>query len=312
MSFSRRSRDRGKRLLHGVFRVGQRVGVDVLPRHFYSSVPDLRELKASDSWQAPSTMPGVAGTDVAAQLTEARAWFTPEVVAALNETDVHADACTENGADGYGPMEAQFLHAFIATRKPRRVVQVGAGVSTAVILAAAKRHKIDVEVVAIDPYPTPLLERLAADGSITLLRSPAQTVALDTFTSLDEGDLLFVDSTHTVKVGSEVNRLILEVFPQLKPGVVIHVHDIMFPYDYQPDTLDGRLFFWDESTLLHAFLIDNAHAGILLSQSMLGHAKTSELGEFLVGYRPAATSQGLFDGDRAGAHFPSATYLLTS
>jgi predicted O-methyltransferase YrrM len=312
VSFSRRSRDLGKRVLFRLFRLGQRLGVDVLPHHFYSSIPDIKQLTASDEWRAPSPMPGVAGTDIDAQLDEARSWFTPDVSMALKETDVHADACRENGADGYGPMEAQFLHAFVATRKPRRIVQVGAGVSTAVILAAAKRHDVDVEVVAIDPFPTPLLERLAAEGSITLLRSPAQTVALETFTSLGDGDLLFVDSTHTVKVGSEVNRLILEVFPQLGPGVTIHVHDIMFPYDYQPDTLDGRLFFWDESTLLHAFLIDNRHAGILLSQSMLGHAKRAELGELLVGYRPMPTRDGLFDGVRAGQHFPSATYLLTS
>lgn len=284
----------------------------MLPRHFYSSVPDIRELTGSADWRAPRPMTGVAGTDVDAQLAEARAWFTPEVGAALKATDVHADACKENGADGYGPMEAQFLHAFVATRKPRRVVQVGAGVTTAVILAAAKHHKIDVDVTAVDPFPTPLLERLASEGSITLLRSPAQTVDMETFTALEAGDLLLIDSTHTVKVGSEVNRMILDVLPRLQPGVVVHVHDIMFPYDYQPDTLDGRLFFWDESTLLHAFLIGNEHASILLSESMLVHAKQDELKEILVGYRPARMRDGLFDGDRDGAHFPSATYLLTS
>ncbi len=128
MSFSRRTRDFGKRMLFRFFRVGQRLGVDVLPRHFYSSVPDIRELTASEEWRAPSDMPGVAGSDVEAQIAEARAWFTDDVSKALNETNVHADACKENGADGYGPMEAQFLHAFIATRRPRRVVQVGAGV----------------------------------------------------------------------------------------------------------------------------------------------------------------------------------------
>ncbi len=311
MSFSRRIRDVGKRILFKLFRFGQRLGVDILPRHFYSSVPDLRELSSSEQWRAPSPMTGVAGVDVSEQLTEARAWFTSEVGAALKETDVHADACIENGADGYGPMEAQFLHAFVATRMPRRVVQVGAGVTTAVILAAAKRHDVDVEVIAVDPFPTPLLERLASEGLIKLLRSPAQTVDMETFTALEAGDLLLIDSTHTVKVGSEVNRMILDVLPRLQPGVVVHVHDIMFPYDYQPDTLDGRLFFWDESTLLHAFLIGNEHARILVSQSMLVHAKQAELEEILIGYRPVAMRDGLFDGDRDGAHFPSATYLLT-
>lgn len=311
MSISRHIRDRGKRLLFRLFRFCQRLGVDLLPRHFYSGVPDIRQLGQSFEWRAPSQLPGVAGTDVAEQLSEARKWFTPEVSRALTETDVHADACRENGADGYGPMEAQFLHAFVATRRPRRIVQVGAGVTTAVTLAAAERHGVDVDVTAVDPFPTPLLERLASEGAITLLRVPAQTVAIETFTALEPGDLLLVDSTHTVKVGSEVNRLILEVLTCLKPGVVVHFHDITFPYDYQPDTLDGRLFFWDESTLLHAFLIGNAHARILLSQSMLVHANAQALDELLVGYRPARMQDGLFAGKREGAHFPSATYLLT-
>ncbi len=171
-------------------------------------------------------------------------------------------------------------------------------------LAAAERHGVDVDVTAVDPFPTPLLERLASEGAITLLRVPAQTVAIETFTALEPGDLLLVDSTHTVKVGSEVNRLILEVLTCLKPGVVVHFHDITFPDDDQPDTLDGRLFFWDESTLLHAFLIGNAHARILLSQSMLVHANAQALDELLVGYRPARMQDGLFAGKREGAHFP--------
>ena len=99
-------------------------------------------------------MPGVAGTDVDAQLAEARSWFTPEVSVALQETDVHTDACRENGADGYGPMEAQFLLRIRGHPSPRRVVQVAArSVTTAVILAAAKRHEVDVEVIADRSLP---------------------------------------------------------------------------------------------------------------------------------------------------------------
>lgn len=312
MAVSRSIRNRGKKSLHGVFRLGQRLGIDILPRHFYSSVPDVRELAANSHWRVPSTMPGVAGTDVDAQLAEARSWFTPEVEAALARTEVHSDACRDNGAEGYGPMEAQFLHAFIATRRPHRVVQVGAGVSTAIILAAAAEHKIEVDVVCVDPYPTELLERLDREGSITLLREAAQTVDLDVFTSLGSGDLLFIDSTHTVKVGSEVNRLVLEIFPRLAPGVTVHVHDVMFPYDYPPDMISRRLFFWDESTLLQAFLVGNAHAEILVSESMLVHSHAAALRELLTGFRPARMVDGLFVGDHDAAHFPSATWLLMS
>lgn len=305
----RRTRDRGKQLLHTGFRLGQRLGLDILPRHFYSSVPDLRELERSEAWREASSMPGVAGTDLADQVQEATRWFTPAVRAHLAEVDVHADAVQQNGADGYGPMEAQFLHAFVATNRPARVVQVGAGVSTAVILDAADAHGLDVEVTCVDPYPTALLRRLADEGRITLVEEPAQTVDLGVLTALGDGDLLFIDSTHTVKPGSEVNRLVLEVLPRLGKGVTVHVHDIMFPFDHPVDLLEGRLFFWDESTLLHAWLVDNRRAAIRLSESMLVHGAESTLKELLVGYRPPRLRGGLFDGPRGDAHFPSATWV---
>lgn len=310
--WSRRIRDILKRHLHTAFRVGQRLGVDVLPRHFYSSIPDTRELSSSNVWRRPMTLQGVAGTDTTVQMRELEGWLTVDVRAVFDDTDVHAAAVERNGADGYGPMEAQILHGFVATQRPRRIVQVGAGVSTAIILAAAERHGLEVDVSAVDPFPTALLTELDEAGQITLLREPAQTVDLDVFTSLEAGDLLFIDSTHTVKVGGEVNRLILEVLPRLAPGVVVHVHDITFPYDYPPDTDTGRLFFWDESTLLHAFLINNSHASILMSASMLVHGQKNALAEVLAGYRPATMRDGTFSGRREGGHFPSSTYVLIS
>ncbi len=309
MELTRRARDRGKQSMHRVFRWGQRAGVDILPRHFYSSVPDLRALEDDDSWRRASEMPGVRGTDLDEQLAELSTWFTPAVRERLRVDAVHADAVRRNGGEeGYGPMESQVLYAFVATRRPSHVVQVGAGVSTAVILAAADHHDVDVTITCVDPYPTELLEQVAEDDRVRLVREPAQTVAMETFTQLAHGDLLFVDSTHTVKVGSEVNRLVLEVLPRLTDGVVVQFHDVMFPYDYPVDLLDGRFFFWNESTLLQAFLAGNDRARILASGSMLHHARREDLRRLLVGYRPANTVDGLF-ADGVEGHFPSATWF---
>lgn len=304
-----RGRERAKVALHRLFVAGQRFKVDVLPRHFYSAVPDIRELAARQEWRAPSQMPGVRGADVDAQLSELRAWFGAAVVDALTGTDVYEAAVRANEAIGFGPAEAQMLHAFVATRRPRRVVQVGAGVSTAVILDAARTHGLDVRITCVDPYPTPFLSAAAERGDIALIREPAQVVPLEVFTDLGEGDLLFVDSTHTVKPGSEVNRLILEVLPRLSKGVVVHFHDITFPYDYQRDILQGALFFWNESTLLHAFLVDNSRVRILVSGSMLQYARESALRELLPRFDPRAHDLGLnVDGDLRD--FAGSTYLL--
>lgn len=310
MQFSRATRTRGKKSLYQVFRLGQRIGVDVLPRHFYSAVPDLTALESTHWWREPSTMPGVRGTDVEAQLAEVAEWFTPGVRERLEQANVYGVACERNGAVGYGPMETQVLYAFVATRRPKRVVQVGAGVSTAVILQAAADHDVDLTLTCVDPYPTEMLRELAATGRINLVEEPAQTVSLEVLTALEAGDLLFIDSTHTVKVGSEVNRLILEVLPQLAEGVVVHIHDVMFPFDYPVDLFADRLFFWDESTLLHAFLIGNSHARILVSGSMLHHSSAAEFARVLVGYRPAPTQDGLYTAAVEDTHFPSSTWIL--
>jgi len=161
----------------------------------------------------------------------------------------------------------------------------------------------EIEIVAIDPYPTEFLRT----APITLIEQAAQDVPLERLTDLAEGDLLFIDSTHTVRADSEVNRLVLEVLPRLQPGVFVHFHDIYFPYDYQRSTLDEALFFWAESTLVHAFLIGNERYGIAAALSMLHYGVPDELAKLLPGYRP----QGNSDGLRAGkGHFPSSLYLL--
>src|SRR5207249_4543131 len=111
--------------------------------------------------------------------------------------------------------------------------------------------RYDPNLVCIDPYPTQYLKSAATEGRISLIAKKAQEVDLSTFTDLQHGDLLFVDSTHTVKPGSEVNHIILEVLPRLRTGCYVHFHDIYFPYDYQTSLLN-TVFFSGESALLHA------------------------------------------------------------
>lgn len=304
-----RGRELVKKGAHVAFRLGQRAGFDLLPRHFYSAVPDLRALAATTSWRDPSPMTGVRGTDLDEQVAELETWFTEAVLARIRERDPYEHATAANGAIGFGPAEAQMLHAWIATRRPRRVLQIGAGVSTAVVLDAASRHGVDVEVICVDPYPTRMLQTLAAQGAIRLVAEPAQTAPIEVLTDLEAGDLLFVDSTHTVKPGSEVNRIILEVLPRLRRGVVVHFHDITFPYDYQRDVLEAAIFFWTESTLLHAFLVDNARVRVLVSGSMLQYAREADLRRVLPRFDPRVSVQGLdVPGDLRD--FAGSTYLL--
>lgn len=309
VGLERRARNFGKLQLRRLFEVGQRAGVDILPRHFYSSVPDIRALRRDGGWKLPHSMVGVRGADVDQQLRELRSWCTDTVRARLEQGNVWTRACEQHGEAGYGPIDADVLWAFVATRRPARIVQVGAGVSTAVILDAADSVGYEPEIVCVDPFPTTYLTRLADSGRIRQVAEPAQSVALDVLTDVGDGGLLFVDSTHAVRPGSEVNRIVLEVLPRLADGSWVHFHDITLPFNYQRGLMSTELFFSSESTLLHAYLVQNDHCRLEVALSMLHHARPAELRRTLPNYRAEPSDQGLRREFEPGTQFPSAAYL---
>jgi hypothetical protein len=253
-------------------------------------------------------MTGVAGADIESQLSFLRGCCSTPLVERLRQGGIYEFACQENGEPGYGPVEAEFLFCFITTKRPKKIVQIGCGVSTAVILLAAKEAGYTPQITCIDPFPTGYLKHAAEHELIELIPKPAQEVDLEILTGLNAGDLLFVDSTHTMRPGSEVNRIILEVLPRLPSGSFVHFHDIYFPYDYQSTVLT-TLFFYGESTLLHAFLIDNQRYSIAVSLSMLHHARPQQMQSLLPNYRPAVMHHGLHTTPESSGHFPSSTYL---
>lgn len=309
VGLKRRIKQLGKRSLHKLFLVGQRCGVDILPRHFYSNIPDIRELQRTRHWRAASQMPDVHGTDLDAQLAFAQEVCGP-YHAELQGMNVYERGVAEAREIGFGPTEGEFLTCFIRSQRPARVVQIGCGASTAMILLAAKDQGHPVQVTCVEPFPSSYLKEMDRAGIIKLVAEPAQVVDLSLFGTLEAGDLLFVDSTHTVKAGSEVNRIILEILPRLRAGVHVHFHDISFPYGHTRNILEST-FFWEESVLLHAFLIGNARCAISASLSMLHYGKPQELSALLPHYRPRANDGGLDDPSRPQGHFPSSTYLRT-
>lgn len=292
---------------HRGFRLLQRAGLNLLPEHFYSGVPNLADLERRQDWRRPRTMHGIARREIDEQLALLDEWLRPHA-AFLQDRSVHREAFAGGGADGgYGEIEAEVLFGFVATARPGKVIQVGCGVSTAIVLGAAERTGYRPQVVCLEPYPSDYLKERAREGRVRLVDRPAQTIDFDTIADLDSGDLLFIDSTHAVKPGSEVNYLIHEVLPRLRPGVWVHFHDIYFPYDYARDTLDGDLLFPQESALLYAFLVGNERLRIEASLSMIHYARPDALAALIPKYRPARSADGL-RMDRAG-HFPSACWL---
>ena len=292
------------------FRILQRIGVNVVPEHFYSGIPNIADLERRTDWRRPRSMHAIATNDPDRQIALLGTMLSPHV-AHLRARSILADSIVGGGADGgYGEIEADVLFAFVATNRPKRIVQIGCGVSTAIMLRGADRADYRPDIVCVEPYPSAYLLEADKNRLIRLIDKPAQVVDLSILTDLAAGDLLFIDSTHAVKPGSEVNFLIHEVLPRLAPGVWVHFHDIYFPYDYSRHTTSDDLFFAQETALLYAFLTGNPGYRVEISLSMIHYACPEALRGLIPKYKPDTQIDGLSAG--TGGHFPSSIWLRTA
>ena len=239
----------------------QRRGYHITPVHYYQPIPDTRELK-QDLWLKDSELVGV---DINEQKQlELLSLF---VARFKNEYDRFPENKTSKPCKYYlnngwfGCVDGEILYCMIRYFKPRKILEIGAGYSTYLSAEAILKNKeeddsYECELVAIEPYPN---ENLKAGflGLSKLIPKKVQDVPLSEFNKLEENDILFIDSSHILKIGSDVQYEYLEILPRLKKGVIIHVHDILFPREYLKEWVLKGYTFWNEQYLLQAFLTFN-------------------------------------------------------
>jgi hypothetical protein len=307
-SFFSRSgfRGHGRHWLRRAFELGQMCGFDLLPRHYYSEIPDVRELRRTQWWRGPLPMGGIQGADCESQIAFLQRSMTSEVAVELQRHDVYERAVALHGEPGYSRVDADVLFAVVATGRPQTIIQIGCGVSTAVCLEAADYAGYRPRIICIEPYPSQFLVAEADRGRIELRRQKAQAAEPSLAAEVGGDGLFFVDSSHALGPAGEATRIILQMLPLLEAGAMAHFHDIFFPYDYHPWTLSQLLFFPHESPLLHAFLTGNSRFQLLLSLAMLHHRDATGLMKELPRYEPAKFEDGLMIGP---GDFPSAAYL---
>lgn len=167
--------------------------------------------------------------------------------------------------------DALFLCGIMRHVRPRRVIEVGSGFSSAAMLDVARAYfPGQVSLTFIDPDPVRLNALLDATDrtSCRVLESRVQDVPAVEFEALAENDILFVDSSHVSKIGSDVNYLLFDVFPRLKPGVLIHVHDLFWPFEYPRHWVESGIA-WNEAYLIRALLTGGTRYRILAFPSYL-------------------------------------------
>lgn len=161
--------------------------------------------------------------------------------------------------DWFSYADAVFLHCLLRRHQPRRIIEVGSGFSSAVMLDTIDRFfGHSPELTFIEPYPERLKSLLRNDDAerVTILESKVQEVPIGIFRELGAGDLLFIDSSHVIKCGGDLQFLMFEVLPLLPFGVFVHFHDIFYPFEYPEGWLLQERN-WNELYLLRAFLAHN-------------------------------------------------------
>jgi hypothetical protein len=231
----------------------------VRPGHFYSPLTSPQDCSRAMTWR---DAPGVNLND-AGQVALA-AELRPVLAAELPGPRWRPDNSM------YGAADAAVYRAMLSRFRPSRIIEAGSGFSTAVALDEADSNPdLDgLEITCIEPYPQRLLSLLRPHDRVDLLRCPVQDVSLRTFGRLGPGDILFIDSSHVAKAGSDVVWLLLHVLPSLAAGVVVHVHDVFWPFGY-PAKWQRERRDWNEAYFLHAFLVGNVDWEILLFSSWL-------------------------------------------
>jgi hypothetical protein len=226
--------------------------------HFYSPVVDAAAI-AREAGRVWPEQPEVLGLDFddrshVALLTDAFPRFLPQFdYPAVTDRSQPARYCLDNPQFAW--LDARALFVMLRTLRPARMIEVGCGHSSLLTADVNTRWLAGgMEFTCIEPYPPAFLGQPIA-GITRLLPQRVQDVPLAEFARLGAGDVLFIDSSHVAKTGSDVNHLYFEVVPRLQPGVVIHIHDIFLPDDYPKDWVLKERRSWNEQYLVRALLM---------------------------------------------------------
>lgn len=248
--------------------------------HFYSPIANPADIRARERkiWMPTDEMPGI-DLCIADQLT-LLSQLKPYTASINYPVEQPRDSTTYfYGNDQYPVLDAEFLYAALCHFKPKSMIEVGSGFSS-LITADVNRRKLGskLDFSCIEPFPRQFLID-GVDGITRLVRKKVEDVELSFFDRLESGDILFIDSSHVSKVGSDVNYLFFEVLPRLKKGVMVHVHDIFLPDEYPKSWVIDQGRNWNEQYLLRSFLQFNAEWKVIWAAHFMGTRYTAAVQE---------------------------------
>lgn len=264
----------------------QKYGVTITRADFYSEIPTIADLE--QSFVAPSllNLDGIF-PDQAVMIAELDRLikvsheFDPPL-----ESSVPGEYAWEGGPFSYS--DAMAYYAMIRTRRPRTIVEIGSGWSTLIAQMACAKNGMG-RIICIEPYPSEFLEAMPG---IELVKRRAQDIKTGFFnTVLRDGDLIFIDSTHTVKHDSDCLHIYLRLLPAIEAAITIHVHDIYLPDPLPLSQMRDSHIFWNEQYLLYAYMCGNPRTRAIYGSRYHWRHNSDRLNQFMHGrYRAGGAS----------------------
>lgn len=282
-----------------IFDGAEKLGIHILPAHYYSPVPNSAELSFDDQTPVFAS----ASEEVLDTATQSLSYLVEHYKNAYAEIAARPPFKVDDpvsefrfGKAPYSTVEAELLYGLIRSTRPSQIIEIGSG-HTTLLIAEAIRAEADYAPTfeCIEPYRPGYLQELPPE--VTAFNdTPLQSIPITRFQELQAGDILFIDSSHVAKYGSDVVYEVTALLPKLKSGVLVHFHDIFLPYEYPTDWLKNAKFFWNEQYMLSALVQDNPRYKIMYPLHQLYRQRRNDI-------------QGLFPLLSRPEHRPGAYWL---
>ncbi len=279
-----------KAIYKSVFSLGEHFGVHITPNHFYFPIPDTRKLEQK-LWENHSDMVGISMNEDAqlSLLSEFYSRYKDEYDSfPLTEDERESIFQYYVNNKKFESVDGEVLYCMVRHFKPERIIEVGSGFSTLLISEAVLKNKEEdkeysAEFISIDPFPDKIIQG-GVPGLSRILKKKVQEVPLSEFEKLSENDILFIDSSHVLKIGSDVQYEFLEILPRIRKGVFVHFHDIFLPAEYPEEWVKKEFRFWNEQYILQAFMSFNESFEVVFAASYMHLNYPDKLREYFKTY----------------------------
>lgn len=259
----------------------QRHGVTITPSNYYSEIPTIDEIEESFAKGVPQYATELFDAARFRNHLRTLAEYAEEFNPPLDPNEEEGVYGWNNGMFSYS--DAMSYYSTIRHVKPNTILEVGSGYSTLIAKQAMKNNGKG-NIKCIEPYPREFLKQ---DSDLELLSDKVQNFEANFFNdNLEDGDILFIDSTHTVKHAADCLHIYLNVLPKIRHKLWVHVHDIYLPSALPISMLRDRQIYWTEQYLLCAYLLDNPKTELVYGSNYNNAENPAELDDLMSGRYP--------------------------